>query len=127
MKTKHIDRLIFNVLKILPFFIMLICSVICIANTRNSGYTDNIYNYVVSNAISFINFFTSNTLTSGFFSQLQSVFGIVSSNVLANFIIAYIMYLFFISCVQIIYRVIELPLHLLNDTFLDKFSRNKDE
>lgn len=127
MKTKHIDRLIFNVLKILPFFIMLICSVICIANTRNSGYTDNIYNYVLSNTTIFTSFFVNNTLVNGFFSQLQIVFNIGSNNLLANFIIAYIMYLFFISCVQIIYRVIELPLHLLNDTLLDKFSRNKDE
>lgn len=127
MKTKHIDRLIFNVLKVLPFFIMLICSVICIANARFNGYTNNIYDYVLSNTTTFTNFFINNSLTSALFSQLENIFHIGSTNVLATFIIAYIMYLFFITCCQIIYRVLELPLHILNDTFLDKFSRNKDE
>lgn len=127
MKTKHIDRLIFNILKILPFFIMLICSLICIANARNSGYSENIYSYILSNTNTFTNFFVTNSLTSTLFSQLENIFNISSSNVLASFIIAYIMYLFFITCCQIIYRVLELPLHILNDTFLDRFSRNKDE
>lgn len=127
MKTKHIDRLIFNILKILPFFIMLICSFIGIANARYNGYNDNIYTYVLSNTTIFTNFFINNSLTSALFSQLEGIFNITSSNMLATFIIAYIMYLFFITCCQIIYRVLELPLHILNDTFLDRFSRNKDE
>lgn len=130
MKTKNIDRLIFNTFKLLPFFIVIFCTILNFAYLRNNQLsTDfNAFEWLTSSVSTFNSLIENNSLFSSFLPNVKSVLNISSSDVLMNFVINDMAYLIMVSVIQVIYRLIDLPLHIINDcAFLNNFKKNKDE